>query len=118
MNTWPVLSRRVSHTFADEKSIAAVRIASTASGYPHLTKLFTFDARTFPFEMHSVPNADKLDIFTFYEANKEVPFYWPNPQDSITYEVCFTRPPRCRMDGRSDLWRIGIELRQTSAETS
>lgn len=119
MNTWPTLSRKISHTFADEKNPDAVLVASTASGYPHLNKLFTFDARTFPFEMRSVPEADKLTIMTFYEANKEVPFYWPNPQDSVTYEVCFNgKRPRCRIDGRIDLWRIVIEFRQTSAETS
>jgi len=118
MNTWPILSRKISHTFADEPNPDATLIASTASGYPHLNKLFTFDARTFPFEMRSVPEADKLDIFTFYEANKEVPFYWPNPQDSVQYEVCFVRPPYCQIDRRIDLWRIQIVLRQTSAETS
>ena len=118
MNTWPILSRKISHTFADEKNPDTVLVGSTGSGYPHLNKLFTFDARTFPFEMRSTPEADKLLIFAFYEANKEVPFYWPNPQDSTTYEVCFTKPPRCRIDGRIDLWRILIELKQTSAETS
>ena len=115
MNTWPTtLSRGISHAFADEKDPNTVLVGSTASGYPSLNKLFTFDGRTFLFEMYSVPEVDKLVIFAFYEANKEVPFYWLNPQDNVTYEVCFTGRPRCRMDGRIDLWRIQIEFRQTT----
>ena len=118
MNTYPTLSRKPSHVFSDEPDPDAILVASTGSGYPHLNKLFTFDARTFTFELRSTPNADKLTVFTFYDANKEIPFYWLNVQDDVTYEVAFMSRPRCRMDGRKDLWRIGHVLRQTSAETS
>ena len=118
MTVWPVIVRKGSHTFSDEPSNEAVLVGSTASGYPVLNKLFTFDPRTFGFTLRSVVDADKITIMDFYEDNKEVPFFWTNPQNDVTYEVAFVRPPRPRMDGRKDLWRLDIELRQTSPETS
>lgn len=118
MNTYPTLTRTPSHVFSDEPDNDAVLVSSTASGYPHLNKLFTFAGRIFTFELRSAPEADKLSVMAFYEANKEVPFYWYNKQDTVTYEVAWVERPRCRIDGRIDLWRIGHKLRQTSAETS
>jgi len=114
MNTFPDIERKPDLNFSDEKSDQAVLIADVASGYPVLNKLFTFDPRTFSFEMPSVPEVDKLEIMQFYEDNKEVPFYWLNKQDNTQYEVVFISKPTCRLDGRGDLWRIGLSLRQSS----
>jgi len=114
MNTFPDISRKPNQNFSDEPSDDAVLVGSTASGYPALNKLFTFDPRTFSFEMPCVPNADKLWIMEFYEDNKEVPFYWLNKQDKVTYEIIFISKPECRLDGRGDLWRIKLMLRQSS----
>lgn len=111
METWPVIARKGSHIFSDEPDDNAVLVGSTASGYPVLNKLFTFDPRTITFELYSVVDVDKLKIMAFYENNKEVPFYWPNSQDSVTYEATFVKKPRCRIDGRKDLWRLQIVLR-------
>ena len=118
MNTFPIISRGPSRRFSDEPSDEAVLVASTASGYPVLNKLFTFDPRTFTPELRSVSNADKLTVMAFYEANKDVPFYYYNKQDLVTYEVIFLSKPRCIMDGRKDLWRILLNLRQSSSATS
>ncbi len=118
MNTFPTISRGPSHNFSDEPDQNAVRVGSTASGYPVLNKVFTFDGRTFTFELYSVANADKLTVMAFYEANKDLTFYYLNRQDSVTYEVCFISKPLCRMDGRIDLWRIQLNLKQTSSSTS
>lgn len=118
MNTFPTLSRGPSRTFSDEPDPNAVLVESTASGYPVLNKLFTFDPRTFTPELRSTSEADKLTVMSFYEHNKDLPIYWLNTQDSIEYEVAFVSKPRCRMDGRKDLWRIQLNLRQTSASTS
>lgn len=118
MNTYPTLSRKPSQVFSDEKDPNTVLVGSTASGYSHLNKLFTFDSRTFTFDLIGVIEADKLTVMAFYEANKEIPFYWYNFQDKGTYEVCFVSRPSCRLDGRGDLWRIGHVLRQTSTEIS
>lgn len=118
MDTYPTLSRRPSHIFSDEKSTKAVLVGSMSSGFPLLNKQFTFDPRTFTYELRSVFQADKLTVFSFYEGHKDVPFYWLNTQDSVTYEVAFVSRPRCRMDGRIDLWRIVHVLRQTSSQTS
>jgi len=114
MNTFPYNLRAPSvENFSDEKSDEAVLIADTASGYPVLNKLFTFDPRTFSFELSCVPDADKKEIMTFYENNKDIPFLWTNKQDNTQYEVVFAGRPGCRLDGRKDLWRITIKLRQT-----
>ncbi|MFB0523913.1 MAG: hypothetical protein ACETVZ_00105 [Phycisphaerae bacterium] len=115
MNTFPSIGRKPAQAgFTDEKDPEAVLVASTASGYPLINKLFTFDPRTFSFELHAVVETDKLKIMTFYENNKDVPFYWTNKQDDVEYEVAFVSKPKCRLDGRVDLWRIGLELRQTT----
>lgn len=118
MNTFPDISRKPNQNFSDEPSDDAVLVGSTASGYPALNKLFTFDPRTFSFEMPCVPEVDKLEIMEFYENNKEVSFYWLNKQDQTTYEVAFISRPDCSLEGRGDLWRMIIEFRQSSAETS
>lgn len=112
--SFPGLSRRPSHTFSDEPSDKAVVIGSTASGYPVLNKQFTFDGHTFMLELRSLSEADKLTVMAFYEQHKDVPFPWYNEQDDTIYEVCFTEPPKCRMDGRKDLWRIRLNLFQTT----
>jgi len=114
METFPDIERKPNLTFRDEPSDDAVLIGKTASGYPVLNKVVTFDARTFTFEKPCVPNADKLWIMEFYEDNKEVPFYWLNKQDKVTYEVIFISKPSCRLEGRGDLWRMGFNFRQSS----
>ena len=114
MNTFPDISRKPNQTFSDEPSTQAVLIGDMASGYPLLNKLFTFDPRTFSFEMPCVPEADKQEIMAFYENNKEVTFYWLNKQDKTQYEVAFVNKPGCKLDGRGDLWRITLNLRQNS----
>ena len=115
MNTFPDISRKPNQNFSDEPSDDAVLVGSAASGYPVLNKLFTFDPRTFSFEMPCVLEADKLSIMEFYENNKEVPFYWLNKQDKTTYEVIFISKPGCRLDGRGDLWRIQLNLKQAAS---
>ena len=117
MNTFPYNVRSPNLNFSDEPSDKAVLIADVASGYPLIIKLFTFDPRTFSTELPAVPEADKLEIMTFYEDNKDVPFYWTNKQDKTQYEVVFISKPGCRLDGRKDLWRITLNLRQTSSST-
>ena len=114
MNTFPVNVRAPNLNFSDEKSDKAVLIADTASGYPLLNKLFTFDPRTFIFDLPAAPEADKQEIMTFYEDNKDVPFYWLNKQDETQHEVVFIRRPGCRLFGRKDLWKITLYLRQSS----
>ena len=114
MNVFPYNLRSPNLVFSDEKSTEAVLFADTASGYPVLNKQFTFDPRTFSFELPCVPEEDKQEIMTFYENNKDVPFYWTNKQDKTQYEVVFAGRPGCRLDGRGDLWRITLNLRQNS----
>lgn len=114
MNTFPDISRKPNQNFSDEPSGKAVLIGDMASGYPLVNKLFTFDPRTFDFEMPCVPELDKLEIMEFYENNKDVPFYWFNKQDKTMYEVIFISKPGCRLQGRGDLWNIRIMLRQNS----
>lgn len=114
MNTFPDISRKPNQTFSDEPSDDAVLVSSTASGYPVLNKLFTFDPRTFSLEMPCVPEVDKLEIMEFYENNKEVPFYWLNKQDQTIYEIIFICKPECRLDGRGDLWRIRLKFMQVT----
>jgi len=110
--TW--LSRKPSHRFSDEKSDEAVSMGNTASGYVVLNKVFTFDPRTFIVVFRLLTEADKLAIMAFYENYKDVLFFWYNHQDHVSYEVCFVNKPRCQIDGRVDLWRIGLVLRQNS----
>lgn len=114
MNTFPSGVRTPNLIFSDELSDEAVLIGQMASGYPLINKLFTFDPRTFDFEMPAVPEADKLDIMTFYADNKDVPFYWLNRQDGTVYEVVFISKPGCRVEGRGDLWRIHLILWQST----
>ncbi len=114
MNTFPYNIRSPNLNFSDEPSDKAVLVADMASGYPLLNKLFTFDPRTFSFEIPCVPDVDKQEIMTFYENNKDVPFYWFNKQDKTQYEVAFVSKPTCRLEGRGDLWNITLNLRQSS----
>lgn len=112
--SFPSISRKPSHDFIDEKSTEAVLIADTASGYPLLNKLYTFDPRTFSFELPCVSEADKKVIMAFYENHKDVPFLWLNEQDDNEYTVVFVSRPGCRLDGRGDLWKITLNLRQST----
>jgi len=115
LNTFPsIASAPLCDGFRDEPSADAVLIASTASGYPLLNKLFTFDPRTFRFDLRFVSQTDKENVLAFYEANKDVPFLWTNGQDHKQYEVAFVARPGCALDGLPDVWRIGLELRQTT----
>lgn len=115
--SFPTIARKPSHNFSDEQSDEAVRIADTESGYPLLTRLFTFDPRTFKFELPCVPDADKKIIMAFYENHKDVPFPWINDQDDGTeYTVVFVNRPGCRLEGRGDLWKITVTLRQSEPQ--
>ncbi|MBA7696191.1 hypothetical protein ES703_104834 [subsurface metagenome] len=114
MNTFPVISRKPGYIFSDEPSTKAVLVADMASGYPLLNKLFTFAPRLFSFDLPRVPEADKLLIMTFYEANKDIPFLWYNSQDKTQYEVIFVSKPGCGIDGQKDRWRITLNLLQSS----
>lgn len=118
MNTFPQVIRSPNLDFSDEPSDEAVLVGDMDSGYPFVNVLFTFDPRTFIFAMPCVPNADKLEIMAFYEANKGLDFYWHNKQDGIRYEVIFLSKPGCKLEGRGDLWRINLKLRQSSSNTS
>lgn len=118
MNTFPTLSTGLDISgFSDEPSDNAVRIASTASGYPVINELFTFDPRTFSGTLSNVSETDKQTVMAFYEANKGVPFYWLNEQDDTVYEVCFASKPRPSiMDGDDKTkWRIPLTFLQTAA---
>lgn len=113
--SFPTLSRKPSHAFSDEPDAHAVFVHSTASGYPVLNKLTTFDGRTFTPELRSTSEADKLTVMAFYEMNKAKEFPWYNDQDATWYTVCFISKPKCRIDGRKDLWRIQLILLQTES---
>lgn len=118
MNTFPTLDRSPNiQGFADEYSDESVQIASTASGYPVLNELFTFDPRTWNYTLSYVDQTDKDTLMSFYQSNKAVPFYWLNEQDDTIYEVVFTQKPTCRMqdDDDNELWEIGLVLRQSAA---
>ena len=118
MNTFPhTIHAPDDKTFRDEKSDEAVLIESMASGYPLMNKLFTFDAITFTRDLRFVSQTNKLTIMAFYEANKDVPFYWTNEQDDIQYEVGFVSKPECTSDGEKEVWRITYKVRQTSSNT-
>ena len=110
--SFPTISRKPSHDFAYEPSDDAVLLGDTASGYPLPNKLFTFDSPTFVFEYRITPQADKLIIMAFYQNYKDREFPWYNDQDDTWYTVCFAAKPRCRIDGRKDLWRILVMFRQ------
>lgn len=112
---FPVITRTPNLNFRDEQSDNAVLIGDTASGYPVVNKLITFDPREFEFEMPAVPDADKLTVMAFYEANKDIAFPWYNAQDSTLYEVVFVSKPKCRLAGRGDLWNMFFHFRQSSA---
>lgn len=114
MDIFPAIVRGPSRTFSAEPSGKAVLVGNVASGYPVLNVLSTFEPDTFTVELRSVPNANKLTVMGFYRTHKGVPFYWWNNQDDTTHEVCFAQAPRCRMDGRKDLWRIQITFLQTA----
>lgn len=115
MNTWPVgLSRGPGIAWKEGYPNTSVKIASAASGLPVINELFTFDPMTWVGVFNMTSQADKETIATFYQANKGVAFKWLNPQDSSTYEVIFTHPPKMQLDRISTLWRIAVTFRQYS----
>ena len=114
MNTFPFNIRSPNLNFSEPPSGKAVLVGDSASGYPMMNKLFTFEPRTFDFEIPCVPDADKKEVMQFYEDNKEVPFYWLNKQDKSLHETIFVGKPTCRLEGRGDLWRMGFSLRQSA----
>jgi len=119
MNTFPDIERKPdSEGFVHEPSGGAVLIGETASGYPVLNTLVTFEPGRIAFELRLVIDPDMQTVMQFYEDNKGVPFYFYDDQSKTTYEVCFTAKPGCRLDGTPGQWRISIELKQTSAETT
>lgn len=114
--SFPRISRGpVEKGFIDEPSGTAVLIGDTASGYLVLNKIATFEPRTFKFELPNVPDVDKLIVMAFYESHKDKTFPWYNDQDGLTYEVCFLSRPECRIEGRKDFWRIGLEFLQVTS---
>ena len=118
MNTFPTLTASPDiQGWTDEYSSEAVEIASFASGYPCINAQFTFDPRTWSHTLSNVSQTDKNAIMVFYQANKDVPFYWSNTQDSTTYEVVFVQKPSCQTQDNDNktLWQIGLVLRQSAA---
>ena len=118
MATFPVLTRKGSKSgWSETPNKNAVKIASAASGLPVINKLFTFDGPTWKYTLSLVTSADKDTLHTFYEANKDVPFDWVNPQDSNTYEVIFAAPPQyisAGSDGTNFYWNIKLVIIQYS----
>jgi len=115
MNTFPNIDRKPDvEGFVREPSGGAVLIGETASGYPVLNKLFTFEPDVIKFELRLVADADKGTVMQFYEDNKDVPFYFYDDQAKETLEVCFAVKPSCRLDGTPDMWRISIEMKPTT----
>ena len=115
MNTFPDIERKPeSEGFSREPSGGAVIIGDTASGYPVLNKIITFEPDVIKFELRLVADPDMLTVMQFYEDNKDVPFYWYDDQAKETLEVCFAAPPSCRLEDTPDMWRIAIEFKLTS----
>lgn len=116
MATFPVLSRGIgAKGFSEELDKNAVQIGKTASGLPVLNKLFTFAGKIWKHTRYLVPQADKEEYLTFYEANKDVPFDWVNEQEGgDPYEVIFLAPPKCTLDKLKNRWRIQFVFAQYS----
>jgi len=113
--SFPTLSRKPSHRFENEPIGDGVLIGSTASGYPVLNKVITFDPPVFAYDVVVAAEADKLAVMTFYDQNKDKSFPWHNDQDSNDYTVCFGSKPKCRIDGLYNLWRISLVLIQVES---
>ncbi len=118
MATFPILERKGSKAgWSETPNKNAVKVASKGSGLPVINKLFTFDGPTWKYMLKLVSTTDKETLQTFYEANKDVPFDWLNPQDSNTYEVIFASPPHytsAGSDGTNFYWNIKLTLTQYS----
>lgn len=116
MNTFPTIDTGPKiKGFGDNYGDDAVIIADLKNGYPFVNELFTFNRRDFgPVLLRHVSQADKQTVMAFYQANKTVAFNWLNEQESVTYEVIFSRRPECQLDGEKDRWRIVISLRQAA----
>ena len=118
MATFPILTRKGSKAgWSETPNKNAVKVASAASGLPVLNKIFTFDGPTWKYMLKLVTSADVGTLKAFYEANKDVPFDWLNPQDSNTYEVIFASPPQYSgggSDGTNFYWNIKLTITQYS----
>lgn len=112
--TFPNIARDPNLNFRDQPSGEAVLIGSTASGYPVINKVATFEPQDFEFEMPSVPDADKIIIMEYYKANKDKSFPWLNKQDNTVYEVIFTAKPTCRLGGSGGFWNMFFKFRQVT----
>ena len=113
MATFPVLSRFPgAQGYIEETSKDTVEVASKASGLPIVNKLFTFDPKTWKYNLFLVSQADKNTVAAFYEANKDVPFDWYNYQEATTYEVIFEQPPQYSLDKIKIRWQISLTLTQ------
>ena len=113
MNTFPTLSsgQRMEgfiHEYGDLTSI----LTDPKYGAALFINRATFDAWYFTFSLRLVSDTDKDTLEAFYQANKEVVFYWLNEQDDETYEVIFLEKPHCELDGQKDRWKIDIKLVQ------
>lgn len=116
MNTFPNIDRKPEAAgYSREPEGEAVIMGQTASGYPVLNKIVTFEPDIIKLELPAVPDDDKRTVMDFYEDNKDVAFYWYDDQAKETLEVCFNKKPSCRLEDTPDLWRIVIELKQTAS---
>jgi len=109
---FPRITRTPNLNFRAEPTDEGILIGSTASGYPVVNKTATFAPIDFEHEMPCVPDADKILIMDFYEANKDNSFPWYNAQDEMVYEIIFVSKPKCRLAGRGDLWNMFFHFRQ------
>ena len=118
MATFPVVDRKGGiREYSEVQSKDAVHVASKAGGLPVVNKLFTFDPMSWKYTLNLVSDADKVTLLTFYNANKDVPFDWLNPQDGETYEVIFNKPPQSAgegSDGTNFYWKMVFEITQYS----
>lgn len=114
MNTFPTISTGPKiDGFVEGYPSVAVRVAASQSGSPILIPCFTGDRKLWTEKRSFVSNTDKASVFTFYENNKDVSFYWLNEQDSVTYTVVFDGPPRATVVGdNKNLWDIEMSFIQ------
>ena len=98
----------------------AISAARAASGLPVINKIFTFDPITFEYTVGNlISNADKVTLLAYYDDHKGIAFDWtnPDPDNNITYEVKFLKPPTVSVsghDGTNTFWKISLTLIQYS----